>query len=148
KAKGQEVREKEQVESVWVKEIEKDADEGVTLKDVAAVEKTAEIKEDADDDELEPAKLKEVVEVVTTARLLTELVTAAATITAATTLITIAAITAAPSAARKRKGVVISGPKETATTSIIIHYEPKSKDKGKRIMVEEPKPLKRQAQIK
>nr|GEW14375.1 hypothetical protein [Tanacetum cinerariifolium] len=152
-----------------------DVDEDVTLKDVAAVEKTVEIEKDADvqgrpeesqaqiykidlehadkvlsmqDDELEPAELKEVVEVVTTAKLMTEVVTAvAATITAATTLITATTITAAPSAARRRKGVVIRDPEETATPSIIIHSEPKSKDKGKRIMVEEPKPLKKQAQI-
>nr|GFA35997.1 hypothetical protein [Tanacetum cinerariifolium] len=38
-------------------------------------------------------------------------------------------------------------PEETATASIIIHLEPKSKDKGKGILVEEPKPLKKQAQI-
>nr|GEX30666.1 hypothetical protein [Tanacetum cinerariifolium] len=94
-----------------------DADEGVTLKDVADVEKTDEIEKDADDDELELAKLKEVVEVVTTTKLMTEVVTAgAATITAATTPITAATITAAP-------------------------------NKGKGIMVEEPKPLKKQAQI-
>nr|GEZ23822.1 xylulose kinase-1 [Tanacetum cinerariifolium] len=37
---------------------------------------------------------------------------------------------------------------ETATPSTIIHSDPKSKDKGKQIMVEEPKPLKKQAQIK
>nr|GEV16458.1 hypothetical protein [Tanacetum cinerariifolium] len=144
--------------------------------DVAAIEKTAKIKENADvqgrqaesqaqiyqidlehadkvlsmhNDELEPAKLKEVVEVVTTAKLMTEVVTAAsATITAATTPITGAAITTAPSAAGRRKGVVIRDPKETATPSIIIHSELKSKDKGKGIMVEKPKPLKKQAQEK
>nr|GEY31179.1 putative ribonuclease H-like domain-containing protein [Tanacetum cinerariifolium] len=95
-----------------------DADEDVTLKDVAAVENIAndKVKENADDDELEPAELKEVVEVVTTAKLMTEVVTVAA----ATTPITAATITAAPSAARRRK---------------------------RRIMVEEPKPLKKQAQI-
>nr|GEY86912.1 hypothetical protein [Tanacetum cinerariifolium] len=83
-----------------------DVDKDVTLKDVVAVEKIVEIKKDADDDELEPSELKEVVEVVTTAKLMTEVVTAAAaTITAATTLITAATITAAPSAARRRKGV-------------------------------------------
>nr|GEU34785.1 hypothetical protein [Tanacetum cinerariifolium] len=78
-----------------------DVDEDVTLKDVAAVakevkvEKTAEIKENAYDDELEPAELKELVEVVTTAKLMAEVVTAAsATITAADT-----PITTAPSAA-------------------------------------------------
>nr|GEY94770.1 hypothetical protein [Tanacetum cinerariifolium] len=79
-----------------------DADEDVTLKDVAAIEKIAKIKENTDDDELEPPELKEV---VTTAKQMTELVTAAtATITAATYLITATTITAAPSAARRRKG--------------------------------------------
>nr|GEV40962.1 reverse transcriptase domain-containing protein [Tanacetum cinerariifolium] len=126
-----------------------DADKDVTLKDVAAVEKTAEIEENTDDDELELAKLKEVVEVVTTAKLMTKVVTAAAaaTITAATTLITVATITTAHIAARRRKKVVIRDPEENATPSIIIHSEPKSKDKGKGIMVKEPKPLKKQAQI-
>nr|GEV39642.1 uncharacterized mitochondrial protein AtMg00810-like [Tanacetum cinerariifolium] len=38
-------------------------------------------------------------------------------------------------------------PKETATPSTIVHSEPKSKDKGKGILVEEHKPLKKQAQI-
>nr|GFB01335.1 hypothetical protein [Tanacetum cinerariifolium] len=55
-------------------------------------------------------------------------------------------VTAAPS--RRRKGVVIRDPKETTTTSTIIHSEAKSKDKGKGILVEEPKPLKKQDQIK
>nr|GEV77734.1 uncharacterized mitochondrial protein AtMg00810-like [Tanacetum cinerariifolium] len=72
---------------------------------------------------------------------------AAATITAATTLITATTITTTLSAARRRKGIVIRDPKETATPSIIIHSEPKSKDIGKGIMVQEPKPLKKQAQI-
>nr|GEV12482.1 ribonuclease H-like domain-containing protein [Tanacetum cinerariifolium] len=92
------------------------------------------------DDEAELAELKEVIKVVTTAKLMTEVVTAAAT-----------TITAAPmpttSAARRRKGVVIRDPEEPATPSIIAHYEPKSEDKGKGIMVEEPKSLKKQAQI-
>nr|GFC42489.1 hypothetical protein [Tanacetum cinerariifolium] len=71
-----------------------------------------------------------------------------ATMTAATTLITAATITAATSAARRRKRVVIRDLEETATPSIIIHSKPKSKDKEKGIMNEEPKPLKKQAQIK
>nr|GEV86556.1 hypothetical protein [Tanacetum cinerariifolium] len=147
----------------------KKADEDVTLKDVAAIEKDAEIEENADvqgrkvesqaqiykidlehadkvlsskDDDIDPSELKEVVEVVTIAKLMTEVVTAASdTITAAPT----ATITTAPSAARRRKEVVIRDPEETATPSIIIHSEPKSKDKGKGIMVKEPKPLKKQA---
>nr|GEW40431.1 hypothetical protein [Tanacetum cinerariifolium] len=129
-----------------------DADEDVTLKDVADIAKEivvdAEIEESADDDEVEPVELQEAVEVVTTAKLITKVVTAAsATITVATTLLTDAIITTAPSAARMRKGVVIRDPEDTATPSIIIHLEPKSKDKGKGILVEEPKPLKKQAQI-
>nr|GEW95180.1 hypothetical protein [Tanacetum cinerariifolium] len=123
-----------------------DVDEDVTLKDVAAVPKEVKVLS-MQDDELEPAELKEVVEVVTTAKM-TEVVTAAAaTITAAITLINTATLTTAPSAARRRKGVVIRDPKETATPSIIMHSKPKSKDKGKGIMVEEPKPLKKQAHI-
>nr|GEX40814.1 glutamic acid-rich protein-like [Tanacetum cinerariifolium] len=99
-----------------------DVDEDVTLKDVVDIAKEvavdAWIKENADDDEIKPAKLQEVVEVVTTTKL-----------------------------RKGKKGVVIRDPEETATPSIIIHFEPKAKDKGKRIMVEEPKPLKKQAQI-
>nr|GEV65115.1 hypothetical protein [Tanacetum cinerariifolium] len=74
-----------------------------------------EVPSTSQDDEPKPAKLKEVIKVVTTIKLMTEVVTAAVTpITAAT-------ITAASS--------------------------PKSKDKGKEIMVRDPKPLKKQAQI-
>nr|GEV53281.1 putative ribonuclease H-like domain, reverse transcriptase, RNA-dependent DNA polymerase [Tanacetum cinerariifolium] len=112
------------------------------------------------EEESEPAELQEVLEVVTTAKIITEVVSAASdTITTASTTIiaadvlipaaTTAAIPtliAAPS--RRRKGVVIRDPKETFTTSTIIHFEAKSKDKGKGILVEEPKPLKKQAQIK
>nr|GEY53296.1 hypothetical protein [Tanacetum cinerariifolium] len=85
------------------------------------------------DDEAEPAELKEV---VTTAKLMTEVVTAAAT-----------TITVAPSAARRRKGVAIRDSKETATPLVIVHSESKSNDKEKRILLEEPKPLKKQAHI-
>nr|GEU31506.1 hypothetical protein [Tanacetum cinerariifolium] len=67
-------------------------------------------------------------------------------ITAAATTITTAPMPKA-SAARRRKGVVIRDPEETATPSVIVHSKPKSKDKGKGIIVEEPKPLKKQAQI-
>nr|GEW31855.1 putative ribonuclease H-like domain-containing protein [Tanacetum cinerariifolium] len=56
-------------------------------------------------------------------------------------------LTTTPSAARRRKGVVIRDPKETATPSTIIHTKAKSKDKGKGILVKEPKPLNKQAQI-
>nr|GFA33140.1 hypothetical protein [Tanacetum cinerariifolium] len=71
------------------------------------------------EDETEAAEVQEVVDVVTTAKLITEVVTAASeTITAA-----------------------------KFTTSTIIPTETKSKDKGKGILVEEPKPLKKKQQI-
>nr|GEW04128.1 hypothetical protein [Tanacetum cinerariifolium] len=136
-----------------------DADVDLTLKDIVADAKDgqdAEMEESADvlsmqDDEVEPTELKEVVEVVTTAKLITEVVTiASATITTAAPQLTIAAaptLTTARSTARKRKGILIRDPKETATPSTIIHSEAKSKDKGKGILLEEPKPLKKQAQI-
>nr|GEU58002.1 hypothetical protein [Tanacetum cinerariifolium] len=103
-----------------------DADEDVTLEEVAAeVEKDAEVaKKDA-----EPAELKEVIELSTTVKLMTKVVTIAATnITAV--LITAAILTATHSAARGRKGVVIRDPEETSTPSIIVHSESKSKNKG------------------
>nr|GEV43378.1 ribonuclease H-like domain-containing protein [Tanacetum cinerariifolium] len=56
------------------------------------------------DDVEEPAELQEVIEVVTTAKLMTKVVTAATTTIAATTPITAATITAAPSTARRIKG--------------------------------------------
>nr|GFC89411.1 hypothetical protein [Tanacetum cinerariifolium] len=48
----------------------------------------------------------------------------------------------------RRKGVVIWDPEEESTTFIIIPAETKSKDKGKGILVEKPKPLKKKQQIK
>nr|GEU41589.1 copia protein [Tanacetum cinerariifolium] len=47
---------------------------------------------------------------------------------------------------KRRRGVVIQDPKETAA-SVIMHTEVQPKDKGKGILIKEPKPLKRQAQI-
>nr|GEV82713.1 hypothetical protein [Tanacetum cinerariifolium] len=93
-----------------------DADVDVTLKDVAAVAKDvqdAEIKESLDvlsmqDDEGEPAELQEVVKVVTTAKLITEVVTAASAI------ITAAApqLTTAPTKSKdKGKGITVKDPK-------------------------------------
>nr|GEX26965.1 hypothetical protein [Tanacetum cinerariifolium] len=78
-----------------------DEDEDVTLKDVADIAKDVavdvEIEESADDDEIKPVELQEVVEVVTIAKLLIAVVTAAsAIVTDATTLIPAATLTAAP----------------------------------------------------
>nr|GEV12088.1 hypothetical protein [Tanacetum cinerariifolium] len=75
----------------------------------------------------EPAKVQVVVDVVTNAKLITDVVTAASE--------------------TKRKGVVIRDPKEESTTFLIIPADTKSKDKGKTIMVEEPKPLKKKQQV-
>nr|GEV93003.1 reverse transcriptase domain-containing protein [Tanacetum cinerariifolium] len=64
------------------------------------------------DDEPEPTKLKKVIEVVTTAKLMTEVVTAAATTAAST-------ITAAHSAARKRKRVKRKGKED----NVVLRYQ-------------------------
>nr|GEY94203.1 hypothetical protein [Tanacetum cinerariifolium] len=152
-----------------------DLDEDVVLEDAkdVAVEKSADVEDNADiqeraaesqaeiykidvdhankvlsmqEEESEPIELQEVVGVVTTAKIITEVVTVASTtITAADVSIPAATptLTAAPS--RRKKGVVIRDTEESTTTSTIIHSEAKSKDKGKGILVEEPKPLKKQA---
>nr|GEZ45885.1 hypothetical protein [Tanacetum cinerariifolium] len=102
--------------------------------------------------------VKDVQDAIVKENIITDVVTAASDpITAASTNITAAEVqvpaaitTDAPSrltaAPRRRKGVVIRDPEES-TTSTIIPAETKSKDKGKRILIEEPKPQKKQAQI-
>nr|GEV27403.1 hypothetical protein [Tanacetum cinerariifolium] len=76
-------------------------------------------------------EVQEVVDVVTTTKLITKVVTTAIRVAAAST--------------RRRKGVVIRDPEEESTT--IIPADTNSKDKGKGIMVEEPKPLKKKHQV-
>nr|GEV85305.1 reverse transcriptase domain-containing protein [Tanacetum cinerariifolium] len=81
-----------------------------------------------------------------------KVVTVASTTTAAAEpQVPAATITAAPvrvvaASTRRRKGVVIRDPEEESTT--IIPADTKSKDKGKGIMVEEPKPMKKKQQVK
>nr|GEV81450.1 hypothetical protein [Tanacetum cinerariifolium] len=128
---------------------EMDKDDAVVLMD--------EKKEDKKEDE--PAEVHKVVDVVTTAKLITEVVTAASeTVTAASAIIPaaepqvhaaiITAALAKVAATPSKKGVVIRDPKEESTTSTSsIIPETKSKDKGKGILVEEPKPLKKKKQI-
>nr|GEV31224.1 hypothetical protein [Tanacetum cinerariifolium] len=105
------------------------------------------------EDETEPAEVQEVVYVVTTAKLITEVETvASATIPTAEPQVPAAILTAAPARvaaapSRRRKGVVIRDPKEELTKSKIIPAETKSKDKGKGILVEKLKPLKKKQQI-
>nr|GEZ19098.1 hypothetical protein [Tanacetum cinerariifolium] len=74
------------------------------------------------DEDVEPAEVEEVLAVVTAAKLMTEAVTTAAP----TTVAQVPKL----SAPRRRKGVVIQDPKETAA-SVIMHTEVLLKDKGK-----------------
>nr|GEU60595.1 copia protein [Tanacetum cinerariifolium] len=158
---SQEVRKEEKVKSFRAKEIKEDADEDVTLEEVDA-KKDAEVQGRLPEsqahvyhldlehvqkvlsmqktDETEPAEVEEVLEVVTAAKLMTEVVTTA------TTTITAAHVPKV-SASRRRRGVIIQDPEEAATTSLNVQSEVKSKYKGKGILVEETKPLKRQAHI-
>nr|GEV08760.1 hypothetical protein [Tanacetum cinerariifolium] len=76
----------------------------------------------------EPAKVQEVVDVVTTANLITEVVTAASEI-----------ITAA--------STIISAAEPQVPAATITAAPVKSKDKGKGIMVEGPKPLKKKQHV-
>nr|GEX76095.1 hypothetical protein [Tanacetum cinerariifolium] len=117
----------------WGTIVELDADEDITLvddeEDMNAdvqgrlaesqvkvhhldLEHTEKVLSMQDTDEAEPAEIEEVIEVVTAAKLMTEVVTTAATI------ITAAQVSKA-SAPRRRRGVVIQDPKETATASVI-----------------------------
>nr|GEV45133.1 hypothetical protein [Tanacetum cinerariifolium]GEV58447.1 hypothetical protein [Tanacetum cinerariifolium] len=91
------------------------------------------------------AEVQEVVKVVTIAKLVYEVTASSETVTAASAIIPTSTITAAPS--RRRKRVIIRDPESESATSSIIFAKTKSKDKGKEIMVEEPKPLKKKQQI-
>nr|GFB58754.1 hypothetical protein [Tanacetum cinerariifolium] len=134
--------------------VEMDKDDAVALMDDKEEDKKEEeAKVVQDDQEDEPAEVQEVVDVVTTAKLITEVVTAASKIvSAAEPQVPAATITAAPvrvaaASTKRRKGVVIRDPEKESTTSSIIPVDTKSKDKGKGIMVEEPKPLKKKKQV-
>nr|GFA96597.1 hypothetical protein [Tanacetum cinerariifolium] len=116
---------------------EMDQDDDVVLKD--------DKEEDKEEDKTKLSEVQEVVDVVTIAKLITEVVTAASeTVTAASAIITTAeaqvpaattaTLTAAPARvvatpSRRRKGVIINDPEEESATSTIIPAEIKSKDK-------------------
>nr|GEV47483.1 hypothetical protein [Tanacetum cinerariifolium] len=134
-----------------------DKDDAVDLMDDKEEEnKEEEVKDDQDD----PAEVQEAVDVVITAKLITEVVTAASeTVTAASTTIsaaepqvpaaaitTAAPVRVAAASTKRRKGVVIRDLEEESTT--IIPADTKSKDKGKGIRVEESKPIKKKQQVK
>nr|GFA12350.1 ribonuclease H-like domain, reverse transcriptase, RNA-dependent DNA polymerase [Tanacetum cinerariifolium] len=101
----------------------------------------------------EDSEVQEVVEVVTTAKLITDVVIAAsqvsaasATISAAKPSIPAAAPTVVAAYTRKRKGVIIRDPEKELSTKTPAET-PKVKDKGKGILVETPKPMKKKDQI-
>nr|GFD02060.1 hypothetical protein [Tanacetum cinerariifolium] len=92
--------------------------------------------QDVDDEE--PTEVEEVLEVVKAAKMMTKVVTiAGATTTAEATKVSVP---------RRRRCVVIQDSEET-TLTVVMHSEVQSKDKGKSILIEEPKSLKGQAQI-
>nr|GEW42907.1 hypothetical protein [Tanacetum cinerariifolium] len=156
---SQRVESSEDVENVFNqgrKSVDMEINEGIELE--VDQEKCAE----------EDTEVQEAVEVVTTAKLITEVVTAVATqVAAASTLIptakpTVAAAStpipaakpaakpkvlkiaaAAPAVStRKRKGVVIRDPKKELHTKTPAET-PTVKEKGKGILIEDPKPMKK-----
>nr|GEZ36843.1 hypothetical protein [Tanacetum cinerariifolium] len=107
-------------------------------------------------------EIQEVVEVVTTAKLITEVVAAvsetvsaaavvqadvlAAPVNAAAVMTTTAPVKVAIPSTRRRRGVVIRDPEEESSAKT--PTETTSKDKGKCILVEESKPMKKKQQVK
>nr|GFC57953.1 hypothetical protein [Tanacetum cinerariifolium] len=164
--------------------VESDKDEGAKLMIEEEEKETKEIKVNPDDaqvkgrqadiydidmdhaikvlimEEDEP-EIQEAVEVVTTAKLITEVVAAVSeTVSAATVVqadvlvapVNTAAVmtTSAPVkvvvlSTRQRRGIVIRDPEEESSAKT--PTETKSKDKGKGIIVEEPKPIKKKQQV-
>nr|GFB98789.1 hypothetical protein [Tanacetum cinerariifolium] len=117
-----------------------------------------ELVDDQEKDAQEDTEVQEVVEVVNAAKLMTEVVTTAATqVVAVSTHISAAKpvakpkvlkiVPAAPTiSTRKRKGVVIRDPEEELHDDTSAETF-SAKDKGKGILVEDPKPMKKKDQI-
>nr|GEW15239.1 putative ribonuclease H-like domain-containing protein [Tanacetum cinerariifolium] len=97
-----------------------DSDEPIMEKDKSSKRE----RKIADIDVDEPANVEEVLEVVKAAKLITKVGTTAGV---------------------DRRGVIIQDHEET--TTVTMQPKVQAKDKGKAIMIKEPKPLKRQAQI-
>nr|GEX52027.1 hypothetical protein [Tanacetum cinerariifolium] len=99
------------------------------------------------------SKVQEVVEVVTTAKLITDVVTAASQVSAASVTIC-AAKPSIPAAAptvvvaytKRIKGLIIRDPEEELPLKTPVET-PKLKDKGKGILIETPNPKKKKDQI-
>nr|GFC54837.1 hypothetical protein [Tanacetum cinerariifolium] len=99
------------------------------------------------------SEVQEVVEVITIAKLIIDVVTAAsqvsadsATISAAKPSIPAVTPTVVAAYTRKRKEVIIRDPKEELSLKTPAET-PKLKDKGKDILIETPKPMKKKDQI-
>nr|GEV32607.1 hypothetical protein [Tanacetum cinerariifolium] len=99
------------------------------------------------------SKVQEVVEVVTTAKLITDVVTAASQVSAFSTTISAAkpsipatAPTVVAAYTRRRKGVIIRDPEEELSLKTPAET-PKVKDKGKGILIKTSKPIKKKDQI-
>nr|GFC81902.1 hypothetical protein [Tanacetum cinerariifolium] len=111
-----------------------------------------ELEVDQEKDAEEDTEVQEVVKVVIVAKLITEVVTTAATaavsapVPAAKTKVLKIAAAAPAVSTRKRKGVVIRDPEEELhkDTPAETHSV---KDKGKGILIEDPKPMKKKDQI-
>nr|GEY66093.1 hypothetical protein [Tanacetum cinerariifolium] len=168
---SQRIKSSDEVENVFNQgriSVDMDQDEGIEI--VVDQEKGAEIEGKHRDKQAEiynidldhslkvlsmqeDTEVQEAVEVVTTAKLITEVVTAVATqVVAASTPISAAKpkvlkIAAAPAVSiRKRKRVVIRDPEEE------LHIDtpgetPTVKDKGKGILIKDPKPMKKKNQV-
>nr|GFC66497.1 hypothetical protein [Tanacetum cinerariifolium] len=129
-----------------------DKDEGIELAEIYHLDLNHPSKVlSMQEDDLE---VQEVVKVVTTAKLITEVVTvatsqvsaASATISAAKPSIPAVALTGFAAYTRRRKGVIIRDPKEELSSKTPAET-PKLKDKGKGILIETPKPMKKKNQI-
>nr|GEX62410.1 hypothetical protein [Tanacetum cinerariifolium] len=126
-----------------------DRDVSVALMDDKEAEKKAEEAKVAGDDQVQ-GRQAEIYQIdlnhaskVLIAAVSTTIFAVDPQVLAATT--TAIPVRVAAASTRRRKGVIIRDPKEEST--IIIPADTKSKDKGKGIMVEEPKPLKKKQQI-
>nr|GEX19771.1 ribonuclease H-like domain-containing protein [Tanacetum cinerariifolium] len=131
-----------------------DTDDDVILEDAKeiAVEKSADVLSMQDDEESEPVELQEVVEVVTTAKLITKVVTGASTtITAAALQLTTAAaptLTTALGAARRRKGLTKEQMNEEDSRALKrLNESQEDKAAKKKKLDEEVEELKRHLQI-
>nr|GFC47240.1 hypothetical protein [Tanacetum cinerariifolium] len=141
---------------------ELDRDEGIALMDDEGEEKKAEDTQVVGDEQVKRRQAKiyqidmdhaskvlsiqedkpevqEVVEVVTTTKLITEVVAAVSAASATISAVPAATITAAPvkvaaTSTRRRKGVVIRDLEEESESTTKTPTETKSKDKGKGIM--------------